>query len=416
MKETLKMKVFVSFGLLALVWLAMITSLPSRGVTAGGDKNQIQASKDEIIVRLNRGVKIDEINDRYETFLKEHLAGTDNYLLGLPHGAKRDELLELMSEDVDLIFAEPNRDLQLPEPSQTSHAFIDQTSHAFIDHQSPALFYGQQPLESLNLREAHNHSRGFGVKVAVIDTGLDLSHPLFGGRIALPAYDFVDNDGWPADEPGGAGSGHGTFIAGLIRLSAPDATIMPLRVFDEDGYSSSFKISKAIRFAVDNDAQVLNLSFGLSKSDKTIKDALAYARKHVVMVASAGNDNRDAIHFPAREKDKALSVTSTTANDLKAPFANFNKDLDAAAPGVSLYSAYPGGRWAWWSGTSFSTALVTGEVALLLSLNPKLKSKDLSRIIEKSGANIDSLNTKYKNKLGRRIDCRAAVNMVLYEQ
>lgn len=408
MKKTLRMKVFVSFSLLAIAWGAMFTALPSRTVTAGGDQN----SKDEIVVRLRHGVKIGEINDRYGTFFKERLAGSDNYLLGLPHGAKRDKLLEQMAEDEDLVFAEPNRDLRLPEPSQTSHAFIDQTSHAFIDNQSPARFYGQQPVENLNLREAHNLSRGLGVRVAVIDTGLDFSHLLFAGRIALPVYDFVDNDGWPADEPDGAGSGHGTFIAGLIRLTAPDATIMPLRVFDEDGYSSSFKIAKAIRFAADNGAQVLNLSFGLSKSDKVIKEALDDVRHRVLMVASAGNENKDEIHFPARQKDRALSVTSTTAGDLKAAFANFNKEMDAAAPGVSLFSAYPGGRWAWWSGTSFSTALVTGEAALLLSLKPNLKNKDLNKIIADSGVNIDSLNHQYKNKLGRRIDYRAAIDLL----
>jgi subtilisin family serine protease len=187
---------------------------------------------------------------------------------------------------------------------------------------------------------------------------------------------------------------------------------MPLRVFDEDGYSSSFKIAKAIRFAADNGAQVLNLSFGLSKSDKVIKEALDDVRHRVLMVASAGNENKDEIHFPARQKDRALSVTSTTAGDLKAAFANFNKEMDAAAPGVSLFSAYPGGRWAWWSGTSFSTALVTGEAALLLSLKPNLKNKDLNKIIADSGVNIDSLNHQYKNKLGRRIDYRAAIDLL----
>jgi subtilisin family serine protease len=357
-------------------------------------------------------VGINRINARHGTFVKERITGTNIYLLGLPPGADLVRVLSQMRSNADLLFAEPNYDLQLPEVRQTSHAFIDQTSHAFIDGQSPVSFYGQQPLANLNLDEAHNFSRGLGVKVAVIDTGLDFTHSLFGSRIGLPVYDFVDNDGMPNDEPNGTGSGHGTFIAGLIRLTAPDAMIMPLRAFGPDGRGTSFNIAKAIRYAADNGANVINMSFGLLEQDKMIRSALDYAYSRAYMVASVGNESQEIIHFPADVISRTLSVTSTTANDIKAPFANYHNDIYASAPGVLLYSAYPGGRWAWWSGTSFSTALVTGESAILLGLNPSLNFGDLSRIITNSGVNIDPLNPAYKRKLGRRIDYLAAVNIL----
>jgi thermitase len=223
----------------------------------------------------------------------------------------------------------------------------------------------------------------------------------------------VDDDGNPSDEQDGAASGHGTFVAGLIALTAPDAKIMPLRAFSSDGRGTSFDIARAIRFATDEGVDVINMSFGMLEDDKLIKDALKYARPRVYLVASAGNDNLNTIQFPADMGNFTLSVTSTTTDDTKATYANYNSRMEAAAPGVSLYSAYPGERWAWWSGTSFSTALVTGEAALLLSLNPSLKSENLNRIIILSGIDIDSLNPQYKNKLGRRIDYRAAIKMLL---
>jgi hypothetical protein len=396
----------------------LLTIALSAIFTAPSSAHRIQIIQEshcpgEVTVRLRHGVELNRINARHGTFVKEQIAGTNIYLLGLPPGADTGECLEQMRENHDLVYVEPNYNFHMPEVRQTSHAFIDQTSHAFIDGQSPASFYGQQPLANLNIEEAHNFSRGLGVKVAVIDTGLDFTHSLFGSRIGLPVYDFVDNDGMPNDEPNGTGSGHGTFIAGLIRLTAPDAMIMPLRAFGPDGRGTSFNIARAIRYAADNGAQVINMSFGLLESDRLIKEALEYAYHRAYLVASAGNDNQDGVHFPAETKNRTLSVTSTLANDIKAPFANFGKEVDVAAPGVSLYSTYPGGRWAWWSGTSFSTALVSGESALLLSLDRNLKPVDLNRIITHSGVNIDHLNHGYSNKLGRRIDCAAAVNRLL---
>jgi subtilisin family serine protease len=132
------------------------------------------------------------------------------------------------------------------------------------------------------------------------------------------------------------------------------------------------------------------------------------------MVAAAGNDNLDILHFPSERESKTLAVVSTDAADIKAPFSNFNRDAQVAAPGVDIYSAYPENRWALWSGTSFSTALVTGEAALLLQLNPKLNRTAMNTVITNSGVSIDSLNPAYARKLGRvRIDYLYAVNRIL---
>jgi subtilisin family serine protease len=250
-----------------------------------------------------------------------------------------------------------------------------------------------------------------------LDLGVEqiaFNHPAFAGRILYPNFDFVDNDGNPQEVMGGTGSGHGTFVSGLVALTAPGSLIMPLRAFGPDGSGTSFNLAKAIRFAADNGAQVINMSFGLLDRDKLIEDALEYAYQRVYMVAAAGNDNLNSLHFPAERKSKTLAVTSTDVRDLKAAFSNFNRDVQVSAPGVDLYSAYPGNRWAIWSGTSFSTALVTGEAALVLQLNPNLNRTAMNALMTNSGVNIDALNPAYAEMLGQvRIDFLDAVNRTL---
>jgi thermitase len=276
----------------------------------------------EINVEVAAGVSITTINARYGTSVLEQIGGTNLYRLRLPAGADVLAVREQMGLDLDIVFAEPNYNYQAPETRQSSQAFVDQSSQAFVDGQKPGDFFGQAQLNRLRLAQAQFYTRGGGVRVAVVDTGLDFNHPLFAGRSAYPVYDFVGNDGNPNDELGGTASGHGTFVAGLIRLTAPQAGLMPLRAFGSDGIGTSFNIARAIRFAVDNGAQVINMSFGLLVQEYLIKDALDYAAQHnVVLVAAAGNDNASKIHFPAF-RSNVLAVTATDDNDRKASFAN----------------------------------------------------------------------------------------------
>ncbi|MGE0885466.1 MAG: S8 family serine peptidase [Blastocatellales bacterium] len=398
-------------AIIALVCLAaMFFSAGMPMAKAQGDSFR----NGEIVVGLIPGADINAFNARNGTTIREQLAGTDQYLLNLAPGVEVEAKLEEITVDPDVAFSGPNFNFKHAEVRQRSQAYIDQRSQAYIDGQSPINFFGQPSVLRLRLTEAQQITRGWGVRVAVIDTGIDFNHPLFAGRIAYPNFDFVDDDGYPQEVSGGIGYGHGTFVSGLISFAAPGATIMPLRAFSSDGSGTSFNIAKAIRFATDNGAQVINMSFGLLEKDSLIEDALSYAYGRVYMVAAAGNDNLDNLHFPAERKSKTLAVVSTDAADLKAAFSNFNRNAQVASPGVNLYSAYPGNRWAIWSGTSFSTALVTGEAALLLQLNPNLNRTAMNAIITNSGVSIDALNPAYAGKLGRvRIDYLDAVNRTL---
>jgi hypothetical protein len=365
----------------------------------------------EMIVSLVPGKAISQFHGRHGTRTKDQLPGTTRYRVAVPPGKSVDEMVKGASSDSDVIWAKPNFVHQTPEVRQGSMAFIDQGSMAFIDGQSPWQFFGQAQMDRIRIKEAQRISRGAGVRVAVIDTGIDYSHPLFAGRIHKSGYDFVDNDANPTDELGGNGTGHGTFVAGLIVLAAPDVTIIPLRAFSTDGRGTSYDIARAIRYAVDSGADVINMSFGLRDQDELIRDAMYYAwKRKIFMVASAGNSGEEAVNFPASD-DMALAVTSTNgSNDSKAIFANYGSSVDVSAPGTELYSAFPGNRWATWGGTSFSTALVAGEAALLLAKNCTLKFSFLRTKIMGNGVPINEFNPQYVNKLGTvRIDFLAAV-------
>jgi subtilisin family serine protease len=428
-------------GILTVVaFLACTAAAQTIQRTTREDVGRERHRSDQVIVRLSPGTRISHFNDRQGTRTLEQIPGTDYYVLELPQGSGRlSDRLRKLTDEPGLLEATPNFTYSTPELLQTSQAFIDQTSQAFIDQTSqafidqtsqafidqtsqafidwkaPASFSGQKAIADLNLVKAHLFARGAGIKVAIIDTGLDFHHPLFRQKVQYPVYDFVDDDGHPAEVAGGAGYGHGTFIAGLIVLTAPQATLMPLRAFDADGSGTSVSIAKAIRYAADNGADVINMSFGMMEEDSLVKDALLYAAlKKAYLVAAAGNDDEHGVHFPASSNLLATAVTATGAGDVKAPFANYHRSVDVSAPGVDVYSAYPGGRFAWWSGTSFSTAFVSGEAALLKSLRPDVTKWEIDLLIALSSINIDKLNPKYAGKLGRgRIQFESAIQKLL---
>lgn len=367
----------------------------------------------EVVVKLKRGKSISAITARYGISMLEKSRGSEEYRLGLPPNSDIAQKLAQMTLDSDLVFAAPNYVYQSPEVLESSMGFVDSTNPPYVSGQSPSPYYSQPQVMNLNLAGAQTYTYGGGVKVAVIDTGIDSSHPLFAGRISSDGYDFVTGGAVPTDEAGGAGYGHGTFVSGLITLVAPNAMIMPLRAFGPDGTGTSFNISQAIRYARDHGAKVINMSFGVLQQDDLISSALNDVYGSVYMVAAGGNDNAGTLHYPASSIDRTLAVASTASDDRKASFSNYNLVVRASAPGADLYSAYPGNRWASWSGTSFSTALVTGEATLLLSINQSASQALLNQTISVSGINIDGLNPSYSGKLGTRIDYRRAVEKML---
>jgi len=162
--------------------------------------------------------------------------------------------------------------------------------------------------------------------------------------------------------------GHGTMVAGLIHLVAPGAKIMPLKAFSADGSAANSDIIQAIYYAVDNGANVINMSFTEADLSSELLVAVNYANRHgVVCVASAGNTAQKAPAYPA-SLGEVIGVGSVSAAGTLSTFSSYGPDLlTLVAPGEGLITTYPGGHWAGVSGTSFSAALMSGNVAVGLA-------------------------------------------------
>ena len=253
---------------------------------------------------------------------------------------------------------------------------------------------------------------GQGVKVAVIDTGIDLNHVFFQGALAPAAEwrDFVDGDNVP-QEVGTLGQGaygHGTAVAGIVLEVAPQATILPLRVLDSDGGGDIASVIMAIDYAVQKGARIINLSLGSPERSALVQSAIARATAAgVLVVASAGNENASALTYPAQDMnlsgvagDYSVSVGSVDSSDLKSSFSNYNAGLELVTPGENIFTPGPGNLLVGWSGTSMSAPMASGALALGLGVNP---GADVNKLINRADSVYENgKNAAYTNMLGKK--------------
>src|SRR5262249_26188858 len=185
----------------------------------------------------------------------------------------------------------------------------------------------------------------------------------------------------------------GTFVAGLVARSAPDAKIMPIRVLNDDGRGSTAQVAEGIRWAVNHGADVINMSLDTPTDTRVLRDAVNYAlSKNVVLVAAYGNEGKNTPAVYPADYPGVISVMPTDQNDKRATFSNYGRAGLVAAPGVNIISAYPTLMWAIGSGTSFSTPLVAGEAALILGANPKYTPSQVLDQIQRTSDDVSSAN------------------------
>lgn len=223
---------------------------------------------------------------------------------------------------------------------------------------------------------------GSEIVVAVLDTGIDLDHPDLANNI-VDGWNFVDNNGNVTDL-----DNHGTMVSGIIVAIAnnnegligvaPEAKIMPLKVIEsEEG--SLRDIASAIRYAADNGAQIITMSFGGQRTRFSIitEKAIDYAhRQGCILVAAVGNENTNELIYPAAY-EQVIAVSAIDQNDIRAEFSNYGNYIDFCAPGINITSTGTDGNYYMATGTSFSAPFVAGLVALILSDNPQLTSEEV---------------------------------------
>ena len=236
---------------------------------------------------------------------------------------------------------------------------------------------------------------GEGVTIAVVDTGIDLDHKEFKGRV-VNGYDFVDDDIFADDL-----HGHGTHVAGTIAAAndskgitgvAYNSKIMPIRVLDENGRGYLSDVARGIRFAADNGADVINLSLGGGGHSRRLYESIKYASNlGSVVVMASGNSGLEMPSFPAiYSMNYGISVGAVDINNNMARFSNKsgNYFLDyVTAPGVNIFSTVPNDGYAFYSGTSMAAPHVAGIAALLKSYDKGLTTNQIESLIIGSGSN-----------------------------
>lgn len=247
----------------------------------------------------------------------------------------------------------------------------------------------EEPFSGLSMNwlgaKSDRRESGHGIKVAILDTGIDINHESLYG-LDYSEVSLLDNG---ID----AGIGHGTGIASIIAGQtdeflglAPSSEVLSVKVLNSDGVGDSFTIAKGIILAVDQGADIINLSLGGFSSSSAMDQAIQYAKsKDVLLVSAVGNDGTHGVLYPARHKD-VIAVSSVDAKSRVSSFASYGPEVDLAAPGVGIVTAWEDNHFVEFSGTSIATAFVTGALAHELSKSP---SQNKNGAIEALYSNLD---------------------------
>ena len=231
------------------------------------------------------------------------------------------------------------------------------------------------------------------VIVAVVDTGVDYTHPDLAERI-VAGYDFRNGDSDPMDD-----HGHGTAVAGVIGASTDNGIgvagvtwlpkIMPIKVASPSGSAAYYAIARGITYAADNGARVVNISMAGSMSSSTLTNAVDYAyQRRCLVVAASGNNATSIVYYPAGCPN-ALAVGASDQYDQLTSYSNYGSALDVVAPG-SAYTTTRGGGYGGFGGTSSAAPHAAGVAALVTSVNSQLSAAEVANIV---AASADDLET-----------------------
>ncbi len=370
-------------------WLIPLLVLLLAATGTTGEHNPFIVG--QLVLKMLSGGDVNALAQQYNLDLRQHLPQIDVYQVDATPGADLDSLSAVISAQSDVEFCHPNYVLDPLRSVQSSLPISD--DKALPDYES------QGSVSRLQLTEVHTLTTGQGVKVAILDGGAEFSHPLISG-VVLSGYDYVDDDADASDVPGGNNYGHGTFVAGIVHLVAPDAQIVVYRVSDPQGEGNGYIVAEALLQAVADGCKIINMSMVVHGYHMAIAKAVEYARDHnVLVVVAAGNDQENQGVFPADHPD-VLSVLAVDTADHLSTFSNYGSHIDIAAPGELVVGPYHSGKYALWGGTSFAAPFVAGQAALILSLVPNIPWNNLFQTIVNSAVNIDLNNQGYEGQLG----------------
>jgi hypothetical protein len=316
---------------------------------------------------------------------------TDLRIVELPAGVTARTMVERLKRHPHVKFAELDRRVALSGVSNDPY------------------LGSQWHVPKIGATTAWDRALGAGIKIAIIDTGVDGTHPDLVGRM-LPGWNFHDGNSNAADV-----QGHGTAVAGTAAATvnngagvagiAGQAQIIPVRISAPDGYAYWSTIAQGLTWAADNGAKVANISYAVTGSS-SVQSAANYMRsKGGLVVVSAGNNGVNETVAPT---STMVTVSATTSSDTRASWSSYGNFVTIAAPGDSIWTTNRGGGYGSWSGTSFASPVTAGVVGLMMAANPSLPPADVERLLYSSAVDLGVAGRDIEFGWGR-VDAAAAV-------
>jgi subtilisin family serine protease len=348
-----------------------------RGPGGAPPANERRLVPDEVVVELAGAAtqdQLDGVQNRHQLTLLEtqtsQLAGTSVSRWRIPDRRSIAAVVQALEADAAVASAQPNYLYSLQQAAAV---------------RNPA----QYELIKLRLPEAHALAKGTGILVAVVDSGVDETHPELAGSIA-GAFDAI------TVKINGPLYRHGTSIAGLIAAhgtllgAAPAARILAVKVFGPTGNGNTFDVLKGLDYAAANAARIINMSFTGPPDPVTLRSLQAAYKKGIVLIAAAGNAGpKSAPLYPAAYPE-VIAVSGSDVNNKSSIFSNRGTFISVAAPGTDITVAIPDGGFEVASGTSFSAAEVSGIAAMMLERKSDLTPEAVRRILEGTAKDIGS--------------------------
>lgn len=352
----------------------MVIFLLTPNVILASPTDKPSWAKGQILVQPQSGLSNSNFNNilkRYKASSKGRLNKLKTHLITVPEQAEQ-AVVKALSKNPHIEFAELNLRVK-PDEITANDPYFPNAWH----------------LTKMKLPLAWENSMGYGVVVAILDSGVNSNHTDLSGNV-INGWNSVSQNQETSDI-----NGHGTKVAGVVAAIGDNSTgvtsiawhasIMPIRITnDSSGYAYWSDVANGLTWAADNGADIANISYKVSTSS-TVTNAAQYMRnKGGLVVASAGNGGAD---LNCNDNPNIITVSATDSADNKASWSDYGNCIDVAAPGVGIWTTANNGGYTAVNGTSFASPAVAATLALIKSVNTNLPVDDIESILKLSADN-----------------------------
>lgn len=352
----------------ALACLAIALGTLSLPAVAQVNSSQPQWAPGRLLVQPRPGLSDTELDKILKPHGGKQVGKIDKinvHIVQLPAQASEKAVEALLKKNKHLKFAE--RDMIVSGAATANDPYAASEWH----------------LSKIQANSAWDASTGAGVVIAVLDSGVDATHPDLATKM-VGGWNFLDNNADASDV-----NGHGTAVAGAAAAASNNGVgvasvsgasmIMPIRIADANAYAYWSTVAQGLTWAADKGANVANISYNGVSGSSTVQSAAQYLKnKGGVTVVAAGNSGAEEL---IAASSTMVSVSATDANDVKTSWSSYGQYVDVAAPGMNIWTTVRGGGYQQWWGTSLASPVVAGVVGLMKAANPALAAGDLERLL-----------------------------------